>query len=413
MGVSALFHSCLHGLAKRLPNMDLTVFDNKHGMRSVYQDIEGTPFAHRCMGGRSSKKIYRSDTLWNIRIATKLGGLWNPGARALLRADAVMDISGGDSFTDIYGQRGFEYSCLRKGLALSNSRPLILLPQTYGPFKDPENYRRAAEICVSARAAWARDERSYEYLREMLGDRFDPAIHRVGVDVAFLLPTVEPDMEADLRDYLEGSEAPIIGLNVSGLLFNRPEVSREQFGLISDYDATIRHLVERFLKKTDARILLVPHVVTKPGHFESDLEACLRVRDDFKKDFPDRIETAPAYGDPREVKGLISRVDWFCGTRMHATIAGLSNGIPTAAISYSPKTLGVFETSGMGDHVADPTRFETEGVAEILHRSFSEREQAAIILRDRMPEVKRQAEEQMDEIAEATAAGRAPLDRKP
>lgn len=36
--------------------------------------------------------------------------------------------------------------------------------------------------------AWARDERSFDVLKDLLGDAFDPLRHRSGVDVAFGLP---------------------------------------------------------------------------------------------------------------------------------------------------------------------------------------------------------------------------------
>ena len=47
--------------------------------------------------------------------------------------------------------------------------------------------RAAAEAAHIRQAAmcWARDARSFETLKELLGDYFDPQRHRCGVDVAF------------------------------------------------------------------------------------------------------------------------------------------------------------------------------------------------------------------------------------
>ena len=55
--------------------------------------------------------------------------------RTLLNADIVADISGGDSFSDIYGLRWFLYASLPKILAIMLGKNLVLLPQTIGPFK--------------------------------------------------------------------------------------------------------------------------------------------------------------------------------------------------------------------------------------------------------------------------------------
>lgn len=84
---------------------------------------------------------------------------------------------------------------------------------------------------------------------------------------------------------------------------------------------------------------------------------------------------------------------------MHSTIAALSSGVPAAAIAYSPKTLGVFETCGQGAHVADPRpALETDGVVEQLWQSWTVRKEARQSLHATLPAVLRRAEEQMDAI---------------
>lgn len=53
----------------------------------------------------------------------------------LAQCDLVLDIGEGDSFTDIYGLRRFRYHIASKLVALHSGKPLILSPQTIGPFK--------------------------------------------------------------------------------------------------------------------------------------------------------------------------------------------------------------------------------------------------------------------------------------
>lgn len=113
---------------------------------------------------------------------------------------------------------------------------------------------------------------------------------------------------------------------------------------------------------------------------------------------------APAFTDPREVKGLIGKCDWFCGTRMHSTIAALSQGVPTAAVAYSIKTQGVFETCGQGDHVADPRHSSTEDVVAHLLASFDGREAARASLAEHLPDVRQIAQEQMSCVVDVACA---------
>ena len=87
--------------------------------------------------------------------------------------------------------------------------------------------------------------------------------------------------------------------------------------------------------------------MSPPPNEESDALACQRVLERFST-HGDRLVMSSTDLDQSEVKWVISQMDWFCGTRMHATIAGLSTCTPTATVSYSDKALGVFETCGQG-----------------------------------------------------------------
>ena len=53
-----------------------------------------------------------------MALASRLGGLGNRGARAIAAAPAVLDASGGDSFTDLYGQRRPDAIAMPKELAI-------------------------------------------------------------------------------------------------------------------------------------------------------------------------------------------------------------------------------------------------------------------------------------------------------
>ena len=196
---------------------------------------------------------------------------------------------------------------------------------------------------------------------------------------------------------------PLVGINVSGLLFNAPDGGKAQYALRADYRRVIQGLIERLLDHTECRILLVPHVVTAPGHFESDITACLAVRDALRTRAPDRVFVQPAVRDPREAKWIISQLHWFCGTRMHATIAALSSGVPTAAIAYSGKTLGVFETCGQGAGVVDPRECDSAAAIDRLWHLYLTRTHVADTLAHARHGVIDQAQRQMQMIVDSIA----------
>jgi polysaccharide pyruvyl transferase WcaK-like protein len=276
---------------------------------------------------------------------------------------------------------------------------LILLPQTYGPFRNPKLRQMAERVVRTATMAWARDAESYDILKSLAGPEFSPERYRSGVDVAFLLECKKPKhLPADIQLWISERKQRVAAINVSGLIYNGPDSARDQYGFRADYTDVIDGLLRRLLENTDWNIVLVPHVLTPIGHFESDRRACEVAVERIGNAGIGRIAVLPTTYDQSEIKSLISQVDWFCGTRMHATIAALSTGVPTAAIAYSMKTKGVFATCGQESHVADPRVMNTVEVLEHLWTSWQMRDAARNELYHRLPAVLERAANQMSEI---------------
>lgn len=401
----------VRGLRKRLPRARLSVFDHGRGAREFRFGSGVDAVSCECVGAKLTRRLYLPESYFRVRMAARIGGGWNIAARRLLAADAILDISGGDSFTDLYGLQRFRSVSILKRLAIRKGKRLILLPQTYGPFNSAKARQIASEIVEHSVLAWVRDERSYDVLRSLLGDSFDRQRHRSGVDVAFALPSINPGEQLDegTQSWINNSSGSRVGLNVSGLLWHSPKNTRDQYGFKADYREVITGLARRLVAQSGTRLLLIPHVLTVPGHFESDSDACSAVRDALPSDACSSVQIVEPRYEASEMKWIISHCDWFCGTRMHSTIAGLSSGVATAAIAYSPKTLGVFETCGMGDHVADPTVQSTQDVLDKLWASYESRGDARNVLAAQLPVVLRRVEEQMDQLA-AACEGRSAIE---
>jgi polysaccharide pyruvyl transferase WcaK-like protein len=381
MGVSALFMSAVSGIARHIQPVEFVVFDNGLGRRDTSLSLpDGKEISLIRFGARGGRRYYRPENLATMLLASRLGGLGahlNEGIRLIDSCAAVLDISGGDSFSDIYGQERFDNINRPKQIAINRGIPLILLPQTYGPFRSPVTRAQAAQSVHGASMAWARDEHSFEILKDLLGSRFNPDIHLCGVDMAFSLPPalarhLLPDR---LNDWLEHKSAgtPLVGFNISGLIYNDPEGARSKYGFKADYRDALFNFLGGLVSETQARIVLISHVMDQPGHYESDLSACMDVADRLGQHVSDRVIVSPATLDQSQAKWLISQMDWFCGTRMHATIAGLSSMVPTATISYSDKAKGVFGSCQQADQVFDPRILETRDLIARLRESFARR----------------------------------------
>jgi len=407
-GVSALFRCVVEGLGSLDPGSDLLVFDNALGTRRDSRTLTtGANFDFSRIGARGGRRYYTLENLATMAVFSRLGpslGALHPVVAAIDRCNAVLDVSGGDSFSDIYGNHRFWSIVRPKLIANQRNVPLILLPQTYGPFRNEGKRRIAKRAVVSAKMAWARDRRSYEALKQLLGKDFDPERHHQGVDMAFGLNAVDPGekLDPEIRRWITNqTQHPVLGLNVSGLLALGNDRAKRQFDFRANYLESLLGFVRAVMEDRRLRLLLIPHVMSPVGSFESDEQACLKVADAVEPHLRSRLKIAPRNLDECEVKWLISKTEWFCGTRMHSTIAALSSGVPTAAIAYSDKTLGVFESCDVGKQVIDPRRLATRAVVDRLMESFESRAHTREILAATVPGVKERAAEQFRIITQS------------
>lgn len=271
------------------------------------------------------------------------------------KCDVILDIGEGDSFTDIYGSERFWFQAGTKIICLAHGKPLVLSPQTIGPFTN-KTYRRIANAIIRrCRRVYARDGLSSGYLRD--NDITENAAE--AIDVAFRLP-----YEQQVRSTMNGKLR--FGLNVSGLLFNGGYDRANQFGLTLDYPLLVRELLRRYSEHDDMEVHLVNHVLTDALEIEDDRRVCAALH----KEFP-RTVLAPAFSDPIQAKTYIAGLDFFSGARMHACIAAFSSGVPLIPMSYSRKFNGLFGSLGYEKNLIDCRQDDTELALEKIAQAIS------------------------------------------
>ncbi len=284
----------------------------------------------------------------------------SPFLAVLRDADLVVDIGEGDSWTDLYGGRRFAFHAGTKLAALALAKPLVLAPQTIGPFASGWRSRLADAIMRRARAVFARDTLSAEYLagRRL---RCETATF---IDVAFRLPFTRTARPAG---------PPRVGLNVSGLLYRGGYHGRNDFALTLDYAALTHRLIDYF-EATGAEVHLIPHV-TAPGRNDDDVGLLGELRQRHPA-----VVVPPRFADASAAKSYIAGLDFMVGGRMHACIATFSAGVPVVPIAYSRKFNGLFGTLGY-PHFVDGRIIGTDRAFAAIRTAFTERDRLAAAIR--------------------------------
>lgn len=280
----------------------------------------------------------------------------SPFIAALRASDLVIDIGEGDSWTDIYGGKRFNFHAGTKIAALLLGKPLVLAPQTIGPFGNTIRRIVARTVMNRTKAVYARDGLSSDFLRQQAVSSETGEF----IDVAFRLPFDVPPANGD---------AGKIGLNVSGLLYQGGYTGKNEFGLVLDYRALTHRLIE-YWQAEGQEVHLIPHVIGRAGN-----DGDLAVVPDLVALYPDLV-VPPTFASASAAKTYMAGLDFVTGGRMHACIGAFSARTPVVPIAYSRKFNGLFGTLRYPHFVDGKTMSTDEAFAKIV-AAYDSRERLA------------------------------------
>ena len=265
------------------------------------------------------KKLFQK---FGIRIP------FTPFGRSIKKIEYEAADYGGDGFSDIYGDKDF-LSRMNQTFTLWKAKiPLIMLPQTVGPFRKKENYELAVKIMRYAKEIYVRD------------DRFVSEFKKLGINYT---------QTKDISSFMQPEKIDIkiernaIGLNVSGLAYGNTFHGLE--GQFNSYPELISKIIDHFRNKNYV-VYLIPHSYSYLAPDDNDdMVACRTAyeRLENKKNVVvvDKDLTAP------QVKYVISKMKFFIGARMHANFAAIYTGVPVFGTAYSYKFEGAFNANGL------------------------------------------------------------------
>ena len=269
----------------------------------------------------------------------------------------VAALNGGDGLTDIYGDKWLYYRLPEMTFAHEFGIPYIIMPQTIGPFLYEKNKRRILNFLKGAKRIYVRD------------DGFVSEWEKNGLSYM---------KEKDLSFYMEPipfpfiTHKPCVGINVSGLAYSN------RFGNLAGqfdyYPLLMKRLVKRFQSR-GCYIYLIPHSynVNNPERFNDDLESSLEFYTEL--DNIDNVTLVDQDLISPQLKFLISQMDFFVGTRMHANFAAIFTGIPVFGLAYSYKFRSAFENNGIINRTVDINNIseaQVDGIIDIIERAYQE-----------------------------------------
>ncbi len=398
MGVGALAAGSIRCLHNKWPEAEVYILDYAKepssrqlwlGGKQIDIDLLNIRFSKRLLLANNIALLLILATLMRCMPSARVRG-WlasqNNNLQAIYNTDLFASIAGGDSFSDIYGLRRLFYVTLPQILVIIAGKRLVLLPQTFGPFRSTVSRVIAGFITTRSEMVFARDHQSLAEIAQLNGGASIGSKAAFRYDVGFALEPTAP-AKVTVSPGFNANSTNVVGLNVSGLLYMGGYDRRNMFGLRVDYRELMTKVLSLLIESRGASVLLVPHVFGNDANSESDVVACNAVYEECKGKFGARLGVLQGDYDQGEVKHVIGSCDFFIGSRMHACIAAVSQSVPTVAIAYSDKFIGVMETVSIPGVVADARKLNIEELLERITESYDERRSLKSELGKLMPTV--------------------------
>lgn len=416
MGVSMLAAGAIRCVLHRFPHARIAMLDYAYGGYEFDFLHDGAKIPIRFVNLRFSKKVYLGNNVALLILLVLISKVIPSAAvrrnllsrnrylGEVLQTDIFFAVSGGDSFSDIYGVGRFLYVALPQLLALFAGKRLICLPQTIGPFRFGIVRVIAKFILNHAEVVYSRDQVGLDATRRLLGRGAEDGKLRFCYDLAFDVDAaqtarVEIVGFADEMD----STTSLVGFNVSGLLLAGGYTRDNMFRFKVDYADLVHRLIGFLIEERSAKVLLVPHVFGSSARLESDIRACEAVYERLRDKYAGHIGLVRGSFSHDEIKYVIGLCDFFVGARMHACIGAVSQHIPTVPISYSDKFAGVMETIGLGDFVVDPRRMTVEEAIRVLDHAYDRQRSVRLQLKNVIPSVKEKIRNALADIPDPSS----------
>ena len=102
-------------------------------------------------------------------------------------------------------------------------------------------------------------------------------------------------------------------------------------------------IIESLIKKFNANIILIPHVVCDFDENDDDLRYLKHVKSKISENCRNDVILITDDIGFIKTKEVLSKCDIVIAARMHCAINSISSGVPTIFLSYSPKAIGMAE----------------------------------------------------------------------
>jgi colanic acid/amylovoran biosynthesis protein len=277
----------------------------------------------------------------------------NPEKQALIEelaaADLVVACGGG------YLYHSFLFASALMVSAIIMQQPLVMLPQSIGPFYHSLQIQLARFILQRAALVFARESISWQRARDL-----GAAAVFCEPDLAFGFPAAPRSLaKAWLQQYLPRHLTTSMYVGITAMDWQQ---QNRRFAGQQRYEQELVAFINRLT--THNAIVVLFAQTCGPSRSEDDRYVNMRIIKHVRD--PQRVIAIHEPIHPSLLQALYGCMDYFVATRLHSFIFATNAGVPAINIGYLTKSEGILRDMGMLDRWIDIERFDSERLWEIF-----------------------------------------------
>jgi len=292
----------------------------------------------------------------------------NKNIERFRNADAIVSLCGEDLYSDHCSWQLILYELFPFVLAKVFNKPYVIFAQTLGPFNKKRSRFLLRYVIGMSSLVTIRESVSFDMVKNILKEEKSQFVFTG--DSAFFLRPIEMKIAkqlvaVDLKRNIYDKK--VVGISISHLF------TQSIFPTVSHLEDKYKYFVEAIVSISDflskeykVNIVFVPHVTVSHN---DDRRIALDVLEKIKS--KDSVFALESEYQANQIKGIIHSCDFFIGCRMHSLVAAVSGNIPTLALAYSYKTIGVIGPIVKDNLIVDVREISPEKLKENVLNQFN------------------------------------------
>lgn len=328
-----------------------------------------------------------------------------PYIKEVLKSDLIIDCSGEmwSILANDVRKNGFLVGLLKNRTAQLLNKKTVMLGNGEGPF-DKDLMDLTKETFEGFDLILNREPETFEVLKEY---NLDLSRAKAYACPSFLFEAADDEEIKDIliKEKIKDKNKKTVGFILCGFNFLEAPYDKPR----KDEEFTqFAEAIEHIINDLNCRVVLLSHSngFELPPNFKlingRDYKTVKQLYDVLlrrgKIDEENLHLIANPY-IPKLTKAIIRNFDMLVTGRLHASVAGLSQYVPTVNIIYgngpkAHKTIGFFKIAGTEEYISSP--HNSKNIIEKIDLCFNNLEKYREHLKKRIPEVQKIAREQFD-----------------